>query len=201
MDNHQLGAIQAQRATRRLSTMDGWREIGNGLYTRGGAVVKMISVDSQFDPEKYHDDYPVATRISKLYRASQIERTGSMGMVDSTRDPFAQYQWEIKSQQQPIQHYFDRSIVSTRLQEADQNPFVSPFDDSNAITPEERAIEKNPEEEPPYHVFNKRQKWLMVIIIGAAGLFSGLSSNIYFPSLDQIAQVCPPVSEHSKAFG
>ena len=45
------------------------------------------------------------------------------------------------------------------------------------------------QQEPPYHVFTHKQKWLLVWIIGFAGLFSGLSSNIYFPSLDLIAQV------------
>ncbi|OAG03369.1 MFS general substrate transporter [Paraphaeosphaeria sporulosa] len=43
--------------------------------------------------------------------------------------------------------------------------------------------------EPPYHVFSKKEKWTLVIMIGVAGLFSGLSSNIYFPALDAIAQV------------
>lgn len=41
----------------------------------------------------------------------------------------------------------------------------------------------------PYHVFSHRMKWTIVILIGVAGLFSGLSSNIYFPALDAIAHV------------
>lgn len=45
------------------------------------------------------------------------------------------------------------------------------------------------QDEQTYHVFSKSQKWLVVVMIGAAGLFSGLSSNIYFPSLDKIATV------------
>ena len=43
--------------------------------------------------------------------------------------------------------------------------------------------------EPLYHVFSKEEKWTLVIMIGVAGLFSGLSSNIYFSALDAIAQV------------
>ncbi|KAJ8128916.1 hypothetical protein O1611_g4717 [Lasiodiplodia mahajangana] len=38
-----------------------------------------------------------------------------------------------------------------------------------------------------YHIFTRRQKWNLVLVIGTAGLFSGLSSNIYFPAEDQIA--------------
>jgi hypothetical protein len=43
--------------------------------------------------------------------------------------------------------------------------------------------------EPPYHVYSSKEKWSVVVIIGVAGLFSGLSSNIYFPSLNAIANV------------
>lgn len=43
--------------------------------------------------------------------------------------------------------------------------------------------------EKPYHVYSSKQKWVVVVLIGVAGLFSGLSSNIYFPSLDAIAKV------------
>ncbi|KAI0856309.1 MFS general substrate transporter [Xylaria cubensis] len=44
-----------------------------------------------------------------------------------------------------------------------------------------------------YHIFTRRQKWNMVFVIGAAGLFSGLSSNIYFPAVDRIAHGISPV--------
>lgn len=44
----------------------------------------------------------------------------------------------------------------------------------------------------PYHVFSHGKKWSIVILIGVAGLFSGLSSNIYFPALDAIAEVGIP---------
>lgn len=43
--------------------------------------------------------------------------------------------------------------------------------------------------EPPYHVFTKKEKWLVTVIIAVAGLFSPLSSNIYFPALGAIANV------------
>lgn len=41
----------------------------------------------------------------------------------------------------------------------------------------------------PYHVFGNRMKWVVVAQIGAAGTFSGLSSNIYFPCLKTITKV------------
>jgi len=43
--------------------------------------------------------------------------------------------------------------------------------------------------EPPYHVFSQKRKKQLVYIVSLAGLFSPLSSNIYFPALGQIADV------------
>ncbi|KAK3342047.1 major facilitator superfamily domain-containing protein [Lasiosphaeria hispida] len=42
--------------------------------------------------------------------------------------------------------------------------------------------------EAPYHVFTRRKKWQLVLIVSLAGLFSPLSSNIYFPALGAIAE-------------
>lgn len=43
--------------------------------------------------------------------------------------------------------------------------------------------------ERPYHVFTRAKKKELVYIVSLAGLFSPLSSNIYFPALGQIAIV------------
>lgn len=43
--------------------------------------------------------------------------------------------------------------------------------------------------EPPYNVFTLAKKKQLVYIVSLAGLFSPLSSNIYFPALGQIATV------------
>ncbi|RFU32908.1 hypothetical protein B7463_g3431, partial [Scytalidium lignicola] len=43
--------------------------------------------------------------------------------------------------------------------------------------------------ETPYHVFSAAKKKQLVYIVSLAGLFSPLSSNIYFPALSQIATV------------
>ncbi|KAJ8133345.1 hypothetical protein O1611_g286 [Lasiodiplodia mahajangana] len=39
----------------------------------------------------------------------------------------------------------------------------------------------------PYSIFDKRQKWLIVLISSTAATFSGFASNIYFPALSTIA--------------
>ena len=43
--------------------------------------------------------------------------------------------------------------------------------------------------EPPYHVFSLAKKKQLVYIVSLAGLFSPVSSNIYFPALGQISKV------------
>ncbi|KAF7558136.1 hypothetical protein G7Z17_g143 [Cylindrodendrum hubeiense] len=42
-------------------------------------------------------------------------------------------------------------------------------------------------DEPPYHIFSKRQKWNFVYLVSLAGSFSPLSSNIYFPAINTIS--------------
>ncbi|KAI1426089.1 MFS general substrate transporter [Xylaria sp. FL1777] len=39
----------------------------------------------------------------------------------------------------------------------------------------------------PYSIFDKRQKWLIILIASTAATFSGFASNIYFPALSTIA--------------
>ncbi|KAK6827642.1 MFS general substrate transporter [Apiospora arundinis] len=64
----------------------------------------------------------------------------------------------------------EKETLPTHAQEIEENQSTSP-----------------PESEKPYHVFPKTYKRVLVAIIGVAGLFSGLSSNIYFPALETIA--------------
>ncbi|KAH8812155.1 major facilitator superfamily domain-containing protein [Xylogone sp. PMI_703] len=44
-----------------------------------------------------------------------------------------------------------------------------------------------PAPEPPYSIFDKRQKALIITIVSTAATFSGFASNIYFPALPTIA--------------
>lgn len=52
--------------------------------------------------------------------------------------------------------------------------------------------EKPEKPEKPFHVFPVGYKRMLIAIIGVAGLFSGLSSNIYFPATKTIADVSDP---------
>jgi hypothetical protein len=78
-----------------------------------------------------------------------------------------------------------------RAEQEDDSDYGSPPD-----SPSERhfsstsaySLEKKLPE-PPYHVFSLAKKKQMVYIVSLAGLFSPLSSNIYFPALGQISKV------------
>ncbi|KAK3397523.1 major facilitator superfamily domain-containing protein [Sordaria brevicollis] len=65
---------------------------------------------------------------------------------------------------------------------------ITQVEDSNIFNDNPNGnSQHSPGEEPPYHVFTKNEKWLVTVIIALAGLFSPLSSNIYFPALGAIA--------------
>jgi hypothetical protein len=90
------------------------------------------------------------------------------------------------------------SPLGLKTVEGSLSSLSSLSDESLSSFPDEKAIEDAyPEKELPslsppkerYHIFTSRQKWSLVFVISAAGLFSGLSSNIYFPAEAQIAQV------------
>ncbi|KAH6633844.1 major facilitator superfamily domain-containing protein [Chaetomium sp. MPI-SDFR-AT-0129] len=71
---------------------------------------------------------------------------------------------------------------------------LSSSDDERPPTPPLPPADNKPDAgpDPPYHVFTTRKKWQIVYIVSLAGLFSPLSSNIYFPALGDIAKGLAP---------
>ncbi|KAJ5164881.1 Major facilitator superfamily domain general substrate transporter [Penicillium coprophilum] len=72
------------------------------------------------------------------------------------------------------------------------SPNLSPRDEKDLSVPSTPAETINLESQvpvlPPYHVFPRSRKLLMVIIVSLAAIFSPLSSNIYFPALTDVAE-------------
>lgn len=58
---------------------------------------------------------------------------------------------------------------------------------SSSVKPNPTANEAPNIDSTQYHVFSEKQKWLLVYIVSVAGMFSPLSSNIYFPAIHTIA--------------
>ncbi|KAI0154980.1 major facilitator superfamily domain-containing protein [Xylariaceae sp. FL1272] len=50
-----------------------------------------------------------------------------------------------------------------------------------------RSARGGPDSAPPYSIFDRRQKALIVTLASTAASFSGLASNIYFPALPAVA--------------
>ncbi|KAF1915759.1 major facilitator superfamily domain-containing protein, partial [Ampelomyces quisqualis] len=123
-----------KHASRRFTTLEGWHEIGEGVYGSGQRI-RILSFANQFDPELYHERSPSCVAPGGLeIRNGHVDRTAPEEKQNPTRGR--------------------ASIVS----------------------------------EQPYHIFTQRQRWSVVVMISVAGLFSGLSSNIYFPAVDNIAK-------------
>lgn len=157
---------------RRFTTLEGYREAGKGIYLVSGSRITAIALEPNprefYDPEwGRFDDRPISTRCS---RQEQLRLTArALGTASSSRT------LSTLTPENPF----------LLPEEARQNPFVDPSD-FNATQPLPPAPVL---EDKPFHIFGRRQKWTVVGIIGTAGLFSGLSSNIYFPSLDAISKV------------
>jgi hypothetical protein len=52
-----------------------------------------------------------------------------------------------------------------------------------------RVVRQKRHPEPPYHVFPRTKKKMLMYLAAIVGMFSSLSANIYFPALGQISRV------------
>ena len=172
------------------ATIRSSRRLTSTLYATAATGIQLISVDPQYDPELYHDDVPVPTRRSKAnsYPPSGYYQPGWQTPYVPSSPILQSVNLRREQQQVPLDPFEDAYRI-----EAPTSETQNPFDDSNVIAPVtqvgERPTTAAPNPEEPYHALSKSRKRLLIGIIGVAGLCSGLSSNIYFPSLDAIAKV------------
>ncbi len=158
-------------AFRRFTTMEGWRELGDGIYSLRRASVRMITIEPQFDLEHWHN-HNTSTRPAVPDVENHRRLRGKTGSRTSA---------ELANAQDP----FDDAFA---LDESDKDEEKWDGVHSSPAAQLENGQSQKPGGEKLYHVFSQRQKWFLIIIIGVAGMFSGLSSNIYFPSLNIIAR-------------
>lgn len=163
---------------RRFTTLEGCREVGHGVFLAPGSTVLSVAFDStrasRFDPEwdRFDDNDSIRTRISKAEEQRRTLYQAPTSSFDARR-----------VSRPPLNPFLSPEEAEGEAQQT--NPTSGPNDSVHDSNPRPRS-------EQPFHILNKRQKWFLVGMIGIAGLFSGLSSNIYFPSLDAIARVrCP----------
>ncbi|KAJ4490543.1 major facilitator superfamily domain-containing protein [Lentinula aciculospora] len=54
-------------------------------------------------------------------------------------------------------------------------------------TSEREPLGEKVHSDPPYSIYTKKEKWLIVLLIAISGLFSPLTANVYFPAIPSIA--------------
>ncbi|KAG8946227.1 hypothetical protein FRC04_011973 [Tulasnella sp. 424] len=59
-----------------------------------------------------------------------------------------------------------------------------PVPDAPSVPSQQSA----PTPAPPFSAFTKREKWIIVVMAGVAGIFSPISGSIYFPAIPTIAK-------------
>jgi hypothetical protein len=139
-------------------------------WTTAKSYLTLLSLDPEFDPERYHYSRPVLTRLATRRYTSRPRLTRRnrpyFGPDTSVYDSF--------------------STIDTR---ASRHSAGRRQDERLARKPSNASsvYSTDTSEEEPYHVFSPRRKWMVIAMVGFAGVFSGISSNMYFPALDQIA--------------
>ncbi|KAF4920640.1 Itaconate transport protein [Colletotrichum viniferum] len=160
------------------------RGVLGSLSAASAAAYNFLAHDFEFVPDRYHDDKFFPTRLSRAGSSIRLGRTRGRNKYPLRPPPIRKRTWQKDANGELRSKSFEDSQFSHLYDEARGGNDRSPFDDANEV--EEQDDEAGDDE--PYHVFPKRQKWLVIVIIATAGLFSGLSSNIYNPSLDAVAQ-------------
>lgn len=174
-------------ASKRYTTMEGWRPSRASLHAAAGIGLKIFAPAPQFAGNTYLDaDDPLRTRSSK-------RRLAPDGLAPLS--PGTSWMPSPLTRGFPASYSMDSVASPERGRSVNYGLYpsgspVSPQDSlsAGAATPPD-VEEKQQKAEEPYHLFTHGRKWFVVITIGMAGMFSGLSSNIYFPSLDAIAKV------------
>ncbi|KAF3025131.1 hypothetical protein E8E14_014676 [Neopestalotiopsis sp. 37M] len=170
MDHHESQEGAERHVPRRFSTIEGWRQVAHNLYYATGHGLITISTYPDFD-SIHHDNGDIITRQVSGTAHNDSTNESTLQPADN-EDPFAD-PIPVEDNYRPgAEHLFTNGPSSPKPGERHSSSQET----------------KNCPADEPYHVFTSRQRWFVVVIIGAAGLFSGLSSNIYFPALDAIAQ-------------
>ncbi|KAM3505616.1 hypothetical protein MY10362_002828 [Beauveria mimosiformis] len=173
------------RAAKRLTSVEGWREVGRGVFLTAGHTALVVLPDPSYDREwpaahshkRQEEDEEAYWRLSRAQQRRSVSTTRSAGWTAA----YGRREWlsnGVLQQQQRVEQHFDQK---RREDGVDDGPDRSKEEADVGVT----AVAPV---EIPFHVYSRRVKWYLVIIIGVAGLFSGLSSNIYLPSLSAIAE-------------
>lgn len=130
---------------------------------------------------------PLAERIRDTSRARATRRYTSPGvMTGNYNRPSMQVFADFQYFQSP-RNSRSRLRYNEETKIYDDEP-RSPTEEGSSSAFSPYNLEKQLPD-PPYHIFTLAKKKQLVYIVSLGGLFSPLSSNIYFPALGQISRV------------
>ncbi|KAJ3455789.1 hypothetical protein MRS44_017271 [Fusarium solani] len=147
MESPEPWVSTARRASRRFTTLEGWREVGQGVYAAAGSGIRTITVNPDFEPE-YSFDNESITRPGRP-PSSEKSIANSADLSDTTVGNMR------------FSRNIDGMNESLVLRELPRTPtnLRDPFSDAAAILePPVKQVEQEVPE-PPYHIFEKKQKW------------------------------------------
>ncbi|OBR12589.1 major facilitator superfamily transporter [Colletotrichum higginsianum IMI 349063] len=170
-----------------LSSPRRLQRVRRTLSSAAVGSLHLLASDTEFSQGSRHDEHTSPTRTSSRSQTARSRSSGSRSteITSLSEDGLARTLSLPSIPEGEGSHGTEHGdpFADPRLRVQLSNEPRNPFDDAYSTELAGRPVE----EAPCYHVFSRRQKWFVIAVIGAAGLFSGLSSNIYFPALDVIA--------------
>ncbi|KAH7132376.1 major facilitator superfamily transporter [Dendryphion nanum] len=164
----------SQRLSRPFTTLEGWREIGLGVYAMSNNI-RIFSIRHQFDPDQYrdeqtshvtHEDSRISRRsdippVPSIPRSHSLHSSGKPSMIAPVAAPITIIPPSAARRSQ-FDRWDEKGMVSVDIRSG-------PFD-------------------YPYHVYSYRKKWLLVGIVTVVAIVAGLTPSMYLPSLNTIAR-------------
>ncbi|TDZ35591.1 Itaconate transport protein [Colletotrichum spinosum] len=150
------------------------------------AAYNFVSYDVEYGPDRCADEEkPSATRLARAAYGIRLNPTRVHHDDLSRPAPVRQRTWQ-RTEFGDMRSKFSEESLINQHDEGRGGRDRDPFDDAHVVEDQDDGTATGQDE--PFSVFPNRQKWVIITVIGLAGFFSGLSSNIYNPSLDAISK-------------
>jgi hypothetical protein len=163
--------------------------------TNLGNLIRAITLSPEFDSDRYHEDRLIPTRLARRQRGTSTRpplarrrRFTTTQNHEEFPSRLANLRWEDATRGRPAGEPTAVDAPNPEIGRGDigGSYFLSSRSSSRS---ESSDVSCSDSEQEPYHVFSKQRKWFVIVIVALAAVFSGISSNIYFPALDQISSV------------
>lgn len=162
-----------KRLSQRFTTLEGWREIGLGIYTMGSSNIRMFSPRNQFDPESFRDETDDIIYTTSP-DAPPVPSKKTLSLIEY------------------------KTTAASSVYPADEKSSPTPTPDQRLSTVSFYEVVIPKPEKPrlvePYHVFTDKEKWIVVAIVSATGMLPVLTFYTYLPGIMSIATVCSPTT-------